>query len=97
MDIKPSAVIVRIAEVAQAIGWQAGIGGMETAGSIVSFLARHPEHIDDFMAGRTSVMDWPADWHTQGCLSWHGMDGKIHRPEEVRRARIIKQMEKGSQ
>lgn len=88
-------VIARIAEVAEAIGWQAGVGGMETAGSIVSFLSAHPEHIDVFMDGG-SVLDWPIGWHEQGRLTWHGQDGKIHSPEDVRRHRVIKAMERGA-
>jgi len=87
-------VIARIAEVSAAVAWQAGVGGMETAGSIISYLAKHPEHIDAFMAGG-SVLDWPIGWHEHGELSWHGADGKIYQPEDVRRHRLIKQMEKG--
>lgn len=88
-------VIKAIANAAEAMAWQAGVGGMETAGSIVSYLARHPELIDDFISGKTSIIDWPLGWHTHGSLTWHGMDGKIHRPEDVRRHNLIKKMEKG--
>lgn len=88
-------VIERIATVSAAIGWQANVGAMETAGSIVSYLARHPEKIDEFMNGG-SVMDWPATWHRDGNLTWHGMDGKIHNPQTVRQHVLIKQMEKGA-
>lgn len=85
-------VIACIAQAAQQIGWQAGVGGMETAGSIVSYLARNPDKIAAFLAG-DSVLDWPIGWHEQGCLSWHGTDGKIHEPETIRQRRIIKKME----
>lgn len=88
------AVIQRIAEAAEAVGWQAGVGGMETAGSIVSFLAAHPEHVEAFMAGG-SVLDWPVGWHEQGKLTWHGQDGKVYDPATARRARLIRKMEKG--
>lgn len=91
----PEEVINRIAEAAIAIGWQAGVGAMETAGSIVSYLANNPGQIEDFMAGRTSPVDWPAGWHVHGCLTWHGQDGKIYSPEFVRRQRVIKDMERG--
>lgn len=74
-------VIARIAQVAHDIAWQAGVGAMETAGSIVSFLAANPQHIDDFMSDG-GVMNWPAGWHARGCLTWHGMDGKVHQPGE---------------
>lgn len=76
-------VIRYIAAVAHAVGQQAGVGAMETAGSIVSYLAEHPERIEAFMANG-SVMDWPARWHVEGCLTWHGADGKIHGPDDVR-------------
>lgn len=82
----PAQLITHIATISQVIGWQAGVGGMETAGSIVSYLAQHPEQIDDFIAGKTSTMDWPAGWHTEGCLTWHAMNGKIVHPDDVRRA-----------
>ena len=74
-------VVARIAEAAHAIGWQAGVGAMETAGSIVSFLYANPHRIADFMSGG-SVLDWPPDWHQKGYLTWQGMDGKIHYPGE---------------
>src|SRR4051794_39195154 len=89
-------VIERIAAVAEAIGCQAGVGGMETAGSIISYLAENPGQITDFMAEQTSVMDWPIGWHEQGRLTWHGMDGKIHRPEHARRQRMIRKLERGA-
>lgn len=88
-------VIKSIARAAEAIAWQAGVGGMEMAGSIVSYLDRHPDLIEDFLSGKTSIIDWPFGWHAHGNLTWHGMDGKIHHPEEARRHSIIKKMEKG--
>lgn len=75
------AVIKRIAEVSSALACQAGVGGMETAGSIISFLATNPQRIHDFMSGG-SIIDWPISWQRAGCLSWQGMDGKIHWPGE---------------
>lgn len=72
--------IQHIAKVARIIAEQAGVGAMETAGSIVSYLAMHPEQVPAFME-RPSVFDWPVNWHSLGCLSWQGMDGKIHAPE----------------
>lgn len=75
------ALIERIAKAANAIGMQAGVGAMETAGSIVSFLAANPHYLADFLAGG-SVLDWPFAWHRAGCLSWQGADGNIHWPGE---------------
>jgi hypothetical protein len=91
----PSRVIQRIAQAAHAIGWQAGVGGMETAGSIVSFLAANPERVAPFLAGEESPCDWD-EWLHNGCLTWQGQSGKIVTPEEGRRARLIKKMEKGA-
>lgn len=94
-DDTAASVIAKIVEVSNAIAWQADVGGMETAGSIVSYLATHPDQIAPLMAGELSVLDWPVGWHEHGCLTWHGQDGKIYSPEHVRRHRLIKQMEKG--
>ena len=88
--------IAFIADYADTFAQFAGVGGMETAGSIISFLAANPEHIDDFLSGKTSAVDWPVGWHEQGCLTWHGQNGKIYSPADVRRHRLIKQMERGA-
>lgn len=85
-------VIEHIARVAAAIGWQANVGAMETAGSIISYLAEHPEHTADFMAGKTSVLDWPVGWHERGCLTWQGMNGWVVAPEYARHARIVRSL-----
>ena len=77
-------VIEYIAKVSRIIGAQAGVGAMETAGSIVSFLAANPHYLDDFLTNG-SVLDWPFSWHSAGALSWQGMDGKIHWPGEKER------------
>lgn len=77
------ATIQRIAAIAEDTAWQAGVGSMETAGSFISYLAVHPEQVEGFLSGADSCVDWPSKWHIHGCLSWHGMDGKIHRPEDA--------------
>ncbi len=79
-QIAAQLVIQRIAEVARIVAAQAGVGAMETAGSFVSFLAANPSFTDSFLAGESCVIDWPAPWHSAGCLSWQGSDGKIHWP-----------------
>jgi hypothetical protein len=81
--------IKRIASSAEAMAIQAGIGGMETAGQIVSFLANHPEWVGAFFKNG-SVFDLPEDWHQRGCLTWHAKNGKVVHPDYVRRARVIK-------
>lgn len=71
-----------LAAVASDVAWQAGVGGMETAGSFVSFLATNPERARDFIEG--SLIDLPFPLHTEGCLSWHGSDGRVHHPRDRR-------------
>jgi hypothetical protein len=82
-----------VAKVSEGFAHQAGIGGMETAGNIMSYLAEYPEQIEPFMNG--GVFEFPMDWFEHGRLTWHGRDGKIHHPVEARRQRIINRMKKG--
>lgn len=70
-----------IAKMASAIGWQAGVGAMETAGQIVSYIAANPEHAATLMDG--GIIDLP-DFMGGGCLSWHGMNGQIVHPGQYR-------------
>jgi hypothetical protein len=83
-----AAFVQHVAKVAASFARQAGVGGMETAGGIISFLARHPEHIASFQNG--GVFDLPPDWIERGCLTWHAQNGKIVHPDYARRARAIK-------
>jgi hypothetical protein len=85
--------IEKIAAMSEAIGWQAGVGASETAGMIVSYLAANPDDFDTVMTG--GILDLPPGWHEFGRLSWMGMNGQVVRPEQVRRARMIKLMEQG--
>lgn len=88
-------VIARIAEAAQTIAYHAGVGGMETAGSIVSYLNEHPDDLAKLVDGTLSVIDWPDRWHMHGCLSWHGQDGRVFTPQFARRQNAIREMQKG--
>lgn len=81
-----------VASVANAFAYQAGVGGMETAGGLVSFLARHPEHIPAFANG--GAFDLPDDWIENGCLTWQAVNGTIIHPDYARRARAIKRLER---
>lgn len=86
--LTPEQVIRKIAEVAAAIGWQAGVGGMETAGALVSVLAAHPEKIAAFLTGELSVVDDDALLRPEmGCLTWHAQSGKVMAPATARAAR----------
>ncbi|RKF23338.1 hypothetical protein D6851_02380 [Altericroceibacterium spongiae] len=89
----PRDLIKHIATLSQGFADAAGIGGMETAGRIISYLAEHPEDIEPFLNG--GVMELPDNWYAKGCLTWHAMDGRIVSPEEYRRAKVIKELEKG--
>lgn len=78
----------------------AGVGGIETAGSLISYLAAHPEKIDLFMQqGIFGLMDGapggPRDLHAQGCLTWHRKgDGKVTTPQELRIGLIVRDLAK---
>ena len=81
----PEEVIRKIAEVAAAIGWQAGVGGMETAGGLVSVLAEHPEKIAGFLSGELDIISDDALLQpSMGCLTWHAQNGKIVSPADMR-------------
>ena len=74
--------IARIVNVSRAIGWQAGVGGRETAGAIVSYLATSPDEIAPFVSGDLSPLDFAGDWMRGGCLTWHASHGQVVSPEE---------------
>lgn len=77
--------IGHVAKVSHALGWQAGVGGRETAGAIISYLAQHPEKLDAFM--QDGVFGWGDEWITGGCLTYHAADGKVWHPADARDAR----------
>jgi len=76
-------VVERIAQVAEAVGMQAGVGGMETAGAIVSYLSNHPDLIEPFIAGEISTLDFSPRWLVEGRLTWLGRDNQIHDAGDV--------------
>lgn len=88
-----SDAISQIARSAEVFAAQANVGGMETAGGIVSFLARNPEWTGAFFK-RGSLFDLPDDWIERGCLTWHAQNGKIVHPDYARRARIVSKLAK---
>lgn len=69
---------------------QAGVGGMETAGALISYLAEHPEDIEPFMNG--GIFELPPNWIELGCLTWHAQNGKIVHPQTARFSRIVKSL-----
>ncbi|MDH7641148.1 hypothetical protein [Sphingomonas oryzagri] len=89
IDFEAAHVIIeRIAKIAEMFAGQAGVGGMETAGSLISYLAENPRDIEPCL--RFGVFEIPTDWHMHGRLSWHGKDGKVFWPAEALRARQAK-------
>lgn len=89
-----AAVIDRIANVAESFAAQAGVGGMEMAGMIVSYLSEHPDWIGAFMKG--GIFALPGDWIENGRLTWQAVNGKVVHPSVARQARIIKKLERGA-
>lgn len=87
-DWTPARLIEHIAAASEAMAWQAGVGGRETAGAIISYLALKPEHIEPFLNG--GVSELPSEWMDGGRLTWHGQNGKIVHPDDVREARAAR-------
>lgn len=91
--------IERIADIAETIAWHAGVGGMETAGAIISYLAEHPDQIETVLFGE-GVFATPVGIHEypgHGRLTWHAVNGKIMDPQTARFARIVKNMEQAKE
>ncbi len=84
----PADTIKHIAEVADAFAAAAGVGGCETAGAIISYLAAHPDLVDRFMDdGSGLLMEIDARRiHLDGLLTWHRRDGSVISPAEARAA-----------
>jgi hypothetical protein len=81
------ALINKIAEVSQVVGFQAGIGATEFAGQIVSVLFAKPELIPDFLE-RGSAMVVDGDFHTEnGALTYVAANGEIMSPSDLRKAK----------
>ncbi|MDW9808615.1 hypothetical protein GOA93_06160 [Sinorhizobium meliloti] len=85
------ALIEKIAQVANAVGWQAGEPAMELAGQIVSVLAANPEHIDRFMSeGAELFLDGTFNAEN-GCLTYRSMGGDILSPSVLRAKKGMQQ------
>src|SRR3546814_17646272 len=61
---------------------------METAGSVLGYLADNPRDLEPFMNG--GIMELPADLLQRHSLTWHATNGKIIHPAEPRRAQTVK-------
>jgi hypothetical protein len=81
----------KVAEVSNAVGWQAGVGGVETAGQIISSLYANPEQIERFMAeGAELILDGTISF-SNGALTWHAADGRVVSPSDYRASRGTQQ------
>lgn len=86
-EMSAQALIEYVAQVSASVGFQAGVGGCETAGAIMSYLAANPDKLGKFVEeGFVSLVDDPRDYHLQGRLTWLGADGRIWSPEQARAA-----------
>jgi hypothetical protein len=84
-------LIRKIAQVATAVGWQAGEPAMEMAGQIVSVLATNPEIIDRFMAEDAELfLDGTLNVEN-GSLTYRSRGGDILHPSELRKAMGMEQ------
>lgn len=88
-----AAFIEQLAVRSEAFARAAGVGGMETAGHLISYLAENPRDLEPFLNG--GFFELPDRWIEHGALTHHALNGKIVHPEQVRRARVVKAMEKG--
>lgn len=77
-------LIAKIAQVAAAVGFQAGVPALDIAGQMVSILAANPEHIDRFMVEGTELfLDGTFDYEN-GSLTYRAMNGAILSPSVLR-------------
>jgi hypothetical protein len=83
--------IKHCARVAEAVGWQAGVGASETAGHIVSVLAAHPEHLERFMTEGSELFIDGTMRPENGSLNYLARNGEITSPRVLREALGIEQ------
>lgn len=83
-------VLVTVAARAAQFAHYAGVGAMETAGGLISYLIEHPRDIRPFING--GIPEIAEDWFQRGRLTWMGTDGKVHRPEDARLRKIAAKM-----
>lgn len=89
-----AALIKRIADVACAVGWQAGVGASETAGMIVSVLAQHPDQIERFMSEGTELMIDGTIAPELGCLTFFSKQGEIVTPAQLAASRGVRRIKR---
>lgn len=81
-ETNPVRVITQIADVAAALGWQAGEPALEIAGGIVSYLANHPGQAERFMREGGEMMIDGTIKAEQGALTWRTVTGEMMNAAE---------------
>ncbi|MES2752783.1 MAG: hypothetical protein V4661_15550 [Pseudomonadota bacterium] len=89
-NVSAAEFIERLADVSESFGRNAGVGAMETAGLIVSFLDEHPDWLGAFMKDGWAGL--PHDFNERGSLTWMAVNGNVTHPRTARYARIVKKM-----
>lgn len=84
-------LVERIAQVANAVGWQADEPAMELAGQIVSVLAANPEQIERFMSGGAELFLDGTFNAENGCLTYRSIGGEILSPSVFRARKGMQQ------
>lgn len=85
-----AAFIEQLASRSEGYAYQAGVGGMEIAGGLLSYLAEHPKDLEPFING--GIFELPPNWFELGGLTWLANNGKVTHPQTARDARIINRM-----
>lgn len=79
-----NAGIAKIAQVASAVAFQAGVSATELAGLIVSFLYANPEHTDRFMRDGTELFIDGTIRPERGSLTYTAINGRLLSPADLR-------------
>ena len=75
-----------IARMAERVALDAGVGGMDIAGMIVSYLYGNPHKIPDFIQRGPALMIDDPDFNAlNGGLSWNSIGGEVITPAEHKR------------
>ncbi len=82
--IEGHALLVRVTEFSQAMGFQSGIPAVNIAGHTLSFLAGHPEHIDRYMKEGNELWIDGTITYKGGCLTYLAGNGKVLSPSIIR-------------
>lgn len=83
-EISAHDFINRVAEVATAVGWQAGVGAMELAGQIISCLHANPEHLERFMKEGSGLFIDRTFTFENGSLTYMAISGQVLSPADLR-------------